>query len=104
MSIVKRAKTRQTECTVTDVATRSFTPTPSISDLLQELEGLRARLAEAGTSFGRAGDSLQVGALAAEVKRLCLESSRSDDPAEVAALLAGARRHLDALRALLGSS
>lgn len=104
MSIVTTAKTRQTECRETDVATRSFTPTPSISDLLQELERLRLRLAEAGGPFGRAEDSLKAGALAAEVKRLCGQSLCSHDPAELAALLGTARQRLDELQALLRSS
>jgi uncharacterized protein YhaN len=78
-------------------------PAPSVPELLREVEALRVRLAQAPDWFNRPQDTLRAGALAEEVKRLCQESCRSDDQAEVAALLDGARKCLDELQILLGS-
>jgi hypothetical protein len=86
-----------------EVSHRTTRPGPSVSDLLLDLEALRARLRQAPEWFSRPQEALRAGALAEEVKRLCRESSRSSDPVEIAALLAGARKCLDELQALLGS-
>jgi len=78
-------------------------PVPPVSDLLRDLEALRVRLEQAPAWFSRPQDTLRAGALAEEVKRLCQESYRSDDAAEVARLLDSARQCLDELQILLGS-
>jgi len=74
---------------------------PSVPALLRELEALRSRLDQA-QAWRRPQDGVKAGALAEEVKRLCQEASRSADAAEIAALVARARRNLDDLQRLLG--
>lgn len=76
---------------------------PRVLELLRELDALRGRLDQAGEWFRRPQDTLKAGALAEEVKRLCLDASRSDEEDQVAALLARARECLDELQILLGS-
>jgi hypothetical protein len=85
------------------VPPRSPDPAPPVSELLRDLEALRARLEQAPAWFSRPQDTLRAGALAEEVKRLCQESYRSDDDAEVTRLLDSARQCLDELQILLGS-
>jgi hypothetical protein len=74
-----------------------------VPELLRELEALRVRLEQAPAWFSRPQDTLRAGALAEEVKRLCQDSHRSDDQAEVDKLLDSARQCLDELQILLGS-
>jgi hypothetical protein len=74
-----------------------------VPELLRELEALRVRLEQVRAWFSRPQDTLRAGALAEEVKRLCQDSHRSDDQAEVAKLLDSARQCLDELQILLGS-
>jgi hypothetical protein len=85
------------------VPPRSPDPAPPVSELLRDLEALRVRLEQAPAWFSRPQDTLRAGALAEEVKRLCQESNRSDDKAEVARLLDSARQCLDELQILLGA-
>jgi len=85
------------------VPPRSPDPVPSVPELLRELEALRVRLEQAPAWFSRPQDTLRAGALAEEVKRLCQDSHRSDNQAEVAKSLDSARQCLDELQILLGS-
>jgi len=81
----------------------SSNPEAAVSELLRELEALRARLDHAQEWFNRPQDTIKAGGLAEEVKRLCQDATRGGDAAEVAELLSNARRRLDELQALLGS-
>lgn len=84
------------------MVSRASAVAPSISELLRELESLRARLEQVAEAPDRPAIGLQAGAMAEEVKRLCRASLESDDAAEVAALLRDARSILHDLRSLLG--
>ena len=75
----------------------------AVSELLTELEALRARLDQAQEWFSRPHQTLRAGALAEEVKLLCREAARCDEAGRLSDLVAQARQRLDELQALLGS-